>query len=68
MNLVAMETILVVNYEFPSYQNVYIYKLGWININPLAGVLNCISLEIASDQHSHKLWYLYSRYIKEDMD
>ena len=55
MILVAMETILAGNYEFLSYQNVCIYKLGWRSVNTLARVLNCISLERAGHQHSHKV-------------
>ena len=55
MILVAMETILLGNYEFLNYQNVCIYKLGWRSINTRARVLNCISLERAGHQHSRKV-------------
>ena len=45
MIVVAMETNLVVNYEFLSYQNVCISKLGWRSVNTLARVVTCILLE-----------------------
>ena len=54
MLLVAMETILVGNYEFFSYQNVCIYKMAWCSINT-AKVLNRILLERAGHQHSAKV-------------
>ena len=57
--LVTMETILVGNYEFLSYQNVCIYKMAWCNANTIARVLNhactCISLERVGLQHSDKV-------------
>ena len=53
--LVAMETISAGNYEFLSYQNVGIYKLGCRSVNALARVLTCILLERASHQHCNKV-------------
>ena len=55
MILVSMDIILVGNYDFLSYQNVCIYKLGWRRINTLARGLNHISLERAAQQHSGKV-------------
>ena len=56
MILVAVETILMGNYEFLSYKNMCIYKLGWCSISTLARVLNCISLERVGHQHSNMVY------------
>ena len=57
MMLVAMDIMLAVNYDFFSYHNVCIYKLGWCSVNTISRVLNHIhvSLERADHQHSTKV-------------
>ena len=55
MILVAMDIILAGKYDFLSYQNVCIHKLGWNSVNTLVRVLNHISLERADHQHSSKV-------------
>ena len=65
MILVAMETILVGNYEFFNYQNVCIYKLGWCSVNTLASVEWSIIGKGRSPAFSSGVWDLYSCYIKK---
>ena len=55
MILVVLETILAGNYEFPSYQNVCIYKMALCSVNAVSRVLNQIVLERAGRQHSDKV-------------
>ena len=55
MILVAMEIILVGNYEFLNYPNVCIHKMAWYSVNALASVLNHISLKRAGHQHSDQV-------------
>jgi len=49
--LVAMDMILVGNYEFLGYQNVYIYKLAWHNVNTMCAPPYDASIERAGLQH-----------------
>ena len=55
MILVAMETILVGNYNSFIYQNMCIYKIGWASLYNRQSV-NHISLERAGHQHSDKVY------------